>query len=97
VRTPPEELVNSASAAAPCSPVYKRSQVNQPDLAFPQSPGIILKRTAAILLAAARFVLSMNCKQYNTAFRPAYNLICTVYPPKTPREQGVNKSNPAMK
>ena len=39
-RTPPEELVNPASAAQPCG-LLERGWVNQPDPTFPQSPGII--------------------------------------------------------
>jgi len=49
--------VNSAS---PNLRSVARSQINQPDLTFPQSPGFILKRTTLFLPAAARFVLSMN-------------------------------------
>ena len=60
---------------------FLRSQINQPDLTFPQSPGIILKRTTSILLSAARFVLSMNWRHHITAFVFAYDLISTVYSP----------------
>jgi hypothetical protein len=69
---------------------FVRSQINQPDLTFPQSPGIILKRTTSILLSAARFVLSMNWKHHITVPGFAHDLICTTYPPKTRGEQWVN-------
>ena len=95
VRTPPEELVNSASPKLALR--FVRSQINQPDLTFPQSPGIILKRTTSILLSAARFVLSMNWKHLITVPVFAYVLICTTYPPKTLCEQQVNNSNPPLK
>ncbi|MGP8055681.1 MAG: hypothetical protein ACLQAH_17880, partial [Limisphaerales bacterium] len=78
MRTPPEELVNSASPELALR--LMRSQINQPDLTFPQSPGIILKRTTSILLSAARFVLSMNCKHHITVPVFAHVLICTTYP-----------------
>jgi hypothetical protein len=74
-----------------------RSQINQPDLTFPQSPGIILKRTTSILLSAARFVLSMNCKHHITVPIFAHDLICTTYPPKTRGEQRVNNSDSPVK
>jgi hypothetical protein len=74
-----------------------RSRVNQPDPAFPQSPGIILKRTTSILLSAARFVLSMNCKDSSRNFISAHKLICTIYSPKTPGEQTVNNSKTSIK
>jgi hypothetical protein len=70
-----------------------RSQINQPDLTFPQSPGIILKRTTSILLTAARFVLSMNLEHHNRVLVFAYDLICTTYPPKSRGEQGVSNSH----
>jgi hypothetical protein len=74
-----------------------RSRVNQPDPAFPQSPGIILKRTTSILLSAARFVLSMNCKHSSRNFISAHKLICTAYAPKTAGEQTVNNSKASIK
>jgi len=43
VRTPSEELVNSASPKLALR--FKRSRVNQPDPTFPQSPGIIYEAT----------------------------------------------------
>jgi hypothetical protein len=95
VRTPPEELVNSASPKLALR--FVRSQINQPDLTFPQSPGIILKRTTSILLSAARFVLSMNCKHHIMVPVFAYDLICTTYPPKTCGEQRVNNSDSPLK
>ena len=76
---------------------FMRSQINQPDLTFPQSPGIILKRTTSILLSAARFVLSMNCKHHSRIFRTDYDLICTTCPPKTRGEQQVNNSDSPLK
>jgi hypothetical protein len=39
---------------------FKRNRINQPDPIFPQSPGIILKRSTSVLPLAARFVISMN-------------------------------------
>ena len=45
-RTPPEELVNPASAAKCVSTLFKRGLVNQPDLTFPRSPGRILETAA---------------------------------------------------
>jgi len=94
VRTPPEELVNSASPELALR--FQRSQINQPDLTFPQSPGIILKRTTSILLSAARFVLSMNWKYSSRKFISAHKLICTVYSPKKSGEQTVNKLKTPM-
>ena len=76
---------------------FVRSQINQPDLTFPQSPGIILKRTTSILLSAARFVLSMNCKHHIMVPVFAYDLICTTYPPKMRGEQRVNNSDSPLK
>ena len=76
---------------------FQRSQINQPDLTFPQSPGIILKRTTLLLPAVARFVLSMNWKHHIMVPVFAYVLICTTYPPKTHCEQRVNNSNPPLK
>ena len=95
VRTPPEELVNSASPELALRLV--RSQINQPDLTFPQSPGIILKRTTSILLSAARFVLSMNCEHHSIISRTDYDLICTTYPLKRRGEQRVNNSDSRVK
>ena len=95
VRTPPEELVNFASPKLALR--FVRSRVNQPDPTFPQSPGIILKRTTSILLSAARFVLSMNCKHHITVLDFAYDLIFTVYPPKTHCEKRVNNSDSPLK
>jgi hypothetical protein len=95
VRTPPEELVNSASPELALR--FQRSQINQPDLTFPQSPGIILKRTTSILLSAARFVLSMNRRHFSRNFISAHKLICTVYSPKIRGEQAVNKLKTPMK
>lgn len=97
VRAPPEELVNSASAAATKRPGIWRSQVNQPDPAFPQSPGIILKRTTSILLSAVRFVLSMNWEQHTKIPGLAYQLISTTCPPKTTSEQRVNNADSPVK
>jgi hypothetical protein len=94
VRTPPEELVNSASPELALR--FQRSRVNQPDPAFPQSPGIILKRSTSILLFAARFVLSMNCNDSSRNFISAHKLICTVYSPKIRGEQTVNKLKSPM-
>jgi hypothetical protein len=88
VRTSPEELVNSASPELALR--FQRSRVNQPDPTFPQSPGIILKRTTSILLAAARFVLSMNWKHSSRKFISAHQLICTIYSPKKHGEQAAN-------
>jgi hypothetical protein len=90
VRTSPEELVNSASPKLALR--FQRNRVNQPDPIFPQSPGIILKRTTLILPAAVHFVLSMNCNDSNRKFISAHKLICTVYSPKLRREQGVSNS-----
>jgi hypothetical protein len=74
-----------------------RSRVNQPDPAFPQSPGIILKRTTLILLSAARFVLSMNCEHHIRFLKTAYNLICTTYAQEKACEKNVNKLGTPMK
>jgi len=49
-RTPPEELVNFASATLPCGIVW-RGWTNQPGPAFPQSPGII-PEAAVIFLSS---------------------------------------------
>ena len=50
VRTLPEELVNPASAAKYISTRLQRGLVNQPDPAFPRSPGRILETSASELL-----------------------------------------------
>jgi hypothetical protein len=81
----PEELVNSASPELALR--FSRSRVNQPDPTFPQSPGIILKRTTLILPAAARFVLSMNWRHFSRNFVSAYKLISTAYSLNDGREQ----------
>jgi hypothetical protein len=93
-RTPPEELVNSASAAAPCGGFER---INQPDPIFPQSPGIISQRTTSILLFAVRDVLSMNCKHHIKVSEIAQQLICTTYPPKTAGEQAVDNADSLLK
>lgn len=63
-RTLPEELVNPASAAKCISTRLQRGLVNQPDPAFPRSPGRILETTADQLLSTDRVsALSMNCRQ----------------------------------
>jgi len=89
VRPPPEELVNPASTR-PCGR-FKRSPVNQPDLTFPQSPGIIEKRTTSMSLSAARFVLSMNWLHHSMVPETAHLLMCTTYPPPEPRGQPEHK------
>jgi len=91
----PEELVNSASPELALR--FQRSRVNQPDPTFPQSPGIILKRTTSILLAAARFVLSMNWKHSSRNLFSAHKLICTIYSPEKRGEQAVNKRETPIK
>ena len=56
----PEELVNSASPPN-LAIRLQRSRANQPDPAFPQSPGIILETNSDNLsTVTARSVLSMN-------------------------------------
>jgi hypothetical protein len=95
VRTPPEELVNAASVA-PEGAVW-RSRANQPDPAFPQSPGIILKWTTLILTAAARFVLSMNCKESSRKIIFAHKLICTAYSPDNRGKPDKNDPNRLQK
>jgi hypothetical protein len=64
---------------------------------FPGHPGLSWKRTTSILLAAARFVLSMNCEQHNKFFTSFNKLICTVCSPKMRREQPVKNSNQPVK
>jgi len=91
----PEELVNHASPELALR--FQRSQINQPDLTFPQSPGIILKRTTLLLPAVARFVLSMNWLHATTVFIFAHELICTAYSPKNRREQTADKQKQAIK
>jgi phosphatidylglycerophosphate synthase len=75
VRPSPEELVNSASPELALR--FVRSRVNQPDPAFPRSPGIIPEQTTSILLAAACSVLSMNCEHHNNFLFSDNELICT--------------------
>jgi hypothetical protein len=56
-----EELVNIASAVPTQVSGFKRGRANQPDPAFPQSPGIILETNISNLsIVTARSVLSMN-------------------------------------
>jgi hypothetical protein len=90
-RTSSEELVNSASSELLLR--FMRSLVNQPDQAFPQLLGIILKRTTSILLSAVPFVLSMNWEHTSRFFHIAHQLICTAYPLKFNGEKIVNKIN----
>jgi hypothetical protein len=52
-RTPPEELVNPASATGILRPRLERGRANQPGPTFPQSPGIILETFNGSLLTAA--------------------------------------------
>jgi len=58
-RTPPEELVNPASAASAEAPL-ERGSANQPDPAFPQSPGIIHEATGTSLSPALGVPRSFN-------------------------------------
>jgi hypothetical protein len=95
VRTPPEELVNSASSSN-LSIQLQRSRANQPDPTFPQSPGIILKRTTQSFDLTARFVLSMNCEHHTSNSLTDNELIPTACSPKTTREQRANNSNHPM-
>jgi hypothetical protein len=88
VRTPPEELVNSASPEL--APRLVRSRVNQPDPTFPQSPGIIHETHDFNLTLGRRFVLSMNWKHNSRILETAHELICTGYPPKKTGEKRVN-------
>jgi len=58
-----------------CRPfgLFKRSRANQPNPAFPRSPGIILETSNLNLsTATVRFVLSMNC-EHHTSFPVSYN------------------------
>ena len=58
-RTLPEELVNPASTV--CLAVrLPRGQANQPDLAFPQSPGIILETPGSVLSSPTDRLSSFN-------------------------------------
>jgi hypothetical protein len=59
-RTPPEELVNSASQDRTLRLARGRDQANQPDLAFPQSPGIIHEIFGATLASDAFHLRSFN-------------------------------------
>jgi hypothetical protein len=56
-----------------------------------------LKRTTSILLAAARFVLSMNWKHHIKIPDLAHQLICTACPPKRRGEPRANNSDPPAK
>jgi hypothetical protein len=59
-RTPPEELVNPASAIGIFRPRLKRGRANQPGSTFPQSPGIILETFNRSLLTAADHLSSFT-------------------------------------
>ena len=64
---------------------------------FPGHPGLSWKRTASILLSAARFVLSMNCEQVSKFFSSFNELICTACSQNCACEEYVNKANKPMK
>jgi hypothetical protein len=60
-RTPPEELVNPASAPGASQRGLRGAAPNQPGSAFPQSPGIIFEaRGSGFFTVTVGLVLSMN-------------------------------------
>jgi hypothetical protein len=60
-------------------------------------PGIILETNSFnLLIATARFVLSMNCPQHNSNRRTDNDLICTACSPNHAGGQRVNKIKPPM-
>ena len=59
-RTLPEELVNPASNSKYISTRLQRGMVNQPDPAFPRSPGRILETAASKLLLTGLRLSSFN-------------------------------------
>jgi hypothetical protein len=77
-RPPPEELVNYASAIVALRLRLKRGGANQPDSAFPQSPGIIFETPGTTLRLPPGLLL----------FRPAsfhsFELISAHYSPVKP-------------
>jgi hypothetical protein len=95
VRTPPEELVNSASPELAFR--FQRSRDNQPVPTFPRSPGIIRETRNSDLTLGCRFVLSMNCDHSSTNLISAHHLICTGYPPKPGSEKVVDKQYQPIK
>jgi hypothetical protein len=61
-------------------------------------PGIIPETNSFnLLIATARFVLSMNCGHHSANRRADNELICTRCPPNCVREQRVNNAKPPMK
>jgi hypothetical protein len=74
-----------------------RSQINQPDPAFPRSPGIIRETCSLHLTFSRRFVLSMNCKHHIRYLHSAHSLICTAYAPKSAGEEAVDKKSTPVK
>ena len=67
VRTPPEELVNTASAIRTLRSALERDRANQPDPIFPQSPGIILETSCNFLSSATDHLRSFN--ELRTAYQ----------------------------
>ena len=94
VRTPPEELVNSAS---PNLRSVLRSRDNQPVPTFPRSPGIIRETRGSDLTLDRRSVHSLNCQHSSKYFGTDHDLICTGCPPKSGGEEVVDKTKPPMK
>jgi hypothetical protein len=95
VRTPPEELVNSASPKLALR--LLRSRINQPDPTFPQSPGIIHGTLSFNLTLHRRSVLSMNCEHSSRFSQTAHQLISTGYPPKSAGEERVDNFEKPIK
>jgi len=60
-------------------------------------PGIIPETNSFnLLIATARFVLSMNCPQHTSNRHSDNDLICTACSPNRAGGQGVNKTKPSM-
>jgi hypothetical protein len=77
---------------------FKRGRANQPDPAFPQSPGIILETNSFnLLIATVRFVLSMNCAHHSSIHQTDNKLICTPCSPNQPGEPWANKAKKPIK
>jgi hypothetical protein len=77
---------------------FKRGRANQPDPAFPQSPGIILETNSFnLLIATARFVLSKNCVNHNSNRETDNELICTACSPNRAGGKHVNRIKPLVK
>jgi len=61
-------------------------------------PGIILETNSFnLLIATARFVLSMNCPQHNSNRQTGNELICTRCSPNRTGGQPVNNAKPPVK